>query len=150
VLALSITMCTCMTGFVYFNRRLVLENTTVIESIYVEEKRSHVYRATGFVYRNPYDLGWWLNFLDVFSPAGDPLVTTITADLRGTGTGSSRMADGPAGRGVLSRICGAACRVGVAMWLVMLPTLRPTHSDGVHYTTFDALASGEQTSLLRH
>ncbi|KPA78327.1 zinc finger domain-like protein [Leptomonas pyrrhocoris] len=148
VLGISITMFFCMTFFIYFNRRLVLENTTVIESIYVDEKRHHVYRSTSVAYRSPYDLGPWLNFLDLFSPAGDPMVQTVTENLRSS-SGGAVGSSAAQRRGLLSRLRTAASRVGVALWLTACPTLRATHSDGVHYTTFDALASGEQTSLLR-
>lgn len=167
VLGISLTMFLCMTFFLYFNRRLVLENTTVIESIYVDEKRHHVYRSTGFLYHNPYDLGRWWNFLDLFSPAGDPVVrwavkqlqhsTAGTTSNTARSNGSSRsLAEGPAGanahqrkRWCSSRVKTVVGQVGVVLWLTAFPTLRPTHSDGVHYITFDALAAGEQISLVQ-
>ncbi|KPI84105.1 zinc finger domain-like protein [Leptomonas seymouri] len=151
VLGISITMLLCMTFFMYFNRRLVLENTTVIESIYVDEKRRHAYRFTGSVYRSPYDLGRWLNFLDMFSTVGDPFVKAVAESMPSQRAGSA----GPPARlgthqrGLLARFIMVVSRVGLVLWLVAFPTFRSTHSDGVHYTTFDALASGEQTSLLQ-
>lgn len=168
VLAISITMCLCMTFFIYFNRRLVFENTTVIESIFVDERRLQANRGAGMRYRNPYDLGGWFNFLDMFATAGDPVVRRATEKLERTSqtVGASLQPEdnAPAGAAAaeeqqLRQRGGGSCwwatarnvlsRVGVVVWLVGFPTLRPTHGDGVHYATFDALASGEQRSFLR-
>ncbi|KAG5479865.1 hypothetical protein LSCM4_05873 [Leishmania orientalis] len=149
---LTVMVCLCMSLFLYLNKRLVLENTTAIERIYVDEKRQRVYQSTSFTYRSPYDLGQWLNFVDLFSPARDPLVkmeleaeseadSKITASYRG-GVAGNR------GQRWVSVAKRLAQRLAIVVWLTGFPTLRPIYGDGVHYPTFDSLASGEPHPLL--
>ncbi|GET88399.1 zinc finger domain-like protein [Leishmania tarentolae] len=151
-LGMTVIFSFCMLLFLYVNKRLVLENTTVIESIYVHEKRARVYQSTNFRYRNPYDLGKWLNFLDFFSTARDPLVKMMleaeaSRDRRATVTIPGVPAEDRRWRWT-NAAKGLMQRVAVVVWLTCFPTLRPIYGDGVHYPTFDLLASGEMHPLL--
>ncbi|CAG9573551.1 zinc finger domain-like protein [Leishmania major strain Friedlin] len=148
----AVIVCLCMSVFLYVNKRLVLENTTAIESIYVHEKRTHVYASTNFAYRSPYDLGKWLNFVDLFSTARDPLVkmalkAEAEADRRATAARPGGCADDRGWRWAAAAR-RLAQRVAIAVWLTGFPTFRPIYGDGVHYPTFDLLASGELHPLL--
>lgn len=151
-LGVAVIVCLCMSLFLYVNRRLVLENTTAIESIYVHEKRTHVYQSTNFTYRSPYDLGKWLNFIDLFSTARDPLVKMVLraeaeTDRRAIATRPGGCADNRGWRWTAAAR-RLAQRVGIVVWLTGFPTFRPIYGDGVHYPTFDLLASGELHPLL--
>ncbi|AIN98239.1 palmitoyl acyltransferase 3, putative [Leishmania panamensis] len=151
-LGLTVIIFLCMSLFLYVNQRLVLENTTAIECIYVDEKRKRVYQSTDFTYRNPYDLGKWLNFVDLFSPARDPFVkmeleaeaeTARKATVNRPGGWASDR--GPRWRSTARQLVQ---RLAVVVWLTGFPTFRPIYGDGVHYPIFDSLASGEPHPLL--
>nr|CCC93296.1 conserved hypothetical protein [Trypanosoma congolense IL3000] len=87
----------------------VLKNETPIESFLVEDMKQAMQRNL-LPFRNPYDLGRWLNILAVFETKGDPIVRELRRGAR------------------FSKIL-------VCLWL-MLPTLRPSVCNGVHYTVF--------------
>ncbi|KAG5505791.1 hypothetical protein JKF63_05127 [Porcisia hertigi] len=151
-LCMTAMMCLCMSFFLWFNRRLVLENTTAIERTPVDEMRERVYGAVGFTYRSPYDLGAWLNFIDLFSPARDPFVKMLQkAEAEADGRVAASRRCGLAGdrgqrwRGAAKRV---ALRLSMVLWLTCFPTLRPIPGDGVHYLTFDSLVSGEPHPLI--
>ncbi|KAK7194929.1 palmitoyl acyltransferase 3 [Novymonas esmeraldas] len=142
----AVIICVCMSIFLAVNRRLVLENTTVIEGIYVAEKRTSVYRSYSGVYRSPYDLGAWLNFVDLFSPAGDPLVRmqleSEAAMDRAAPAATRTRRWMQEGRRLVQR-------AGIVVWLTGLATVRPIYGDGVHYPTFDSIVSGEPHPLMQ-
>ncbi|KAG5479478.1 hypothetical protein LSCM1_04742 [Leishmania martiniquensis] len=149
-LGLTIIVCLCMSLFLYLNRRLVLENTTAIESIHVDARRKRTYMLTAFTYRSPYDLGKWLNFVDLFSPARDPLVKMeLEAETNSMTTISypGGLAGGR-GRRWVSVAKRLAQRLAIVVWLTSFPTFRPIYGNGVHYPTFDSLASGDPHPLL--
>lgn len=108
--ALCVSIFLFMFFFVGWNTLNILKNETQIEQFILYE-RKQLFRHSGFRFRNPYDLGRWHNFLVVFGTKKDPLLQCVKMGVR-------------------------VSRVALVLWLV-LPTLRPSTCDGVHYSTFD-------------
>ncbi|KAH9597552.1 Palmitoyltransferase [Trypanosoma melophagium] len=111
---LMLTLCgaifVTMIFFMAWNILHVFRNETQIERVIVQSKESFSYgRLVPF--RNPYDLGRWRNVLFLFETRGDPLIRRLK---KGEDVGN----------------------VKLLLWLI-IPTLRPSACDGVHYPTFD-------------
>ncbi|KAG8341840.1 hypothetical protein TRVL_07331 [Trypanosoma vivax] len=107
---------TCLLMFVSLSLLLIwnflylMKNETPIESFIVKQKK-RITQHSPYPFRNPYNLSPLLNVLSVFETRGDPVISHIK-------------------RG------GNVSMVKLILWL-MLPTLRASKCDGVHYTTFE-------------
>ncbi|EAN77499.1 hypothetical protein, conserved [Trypanosoma brucei brucei TREU927] len=87
-----------------------LRNETAVESFIVAQKQS-AFQGSLVPFRNPYDLGRQRNLLALFETKGDPLITHL-------------------------RRGGRISNIWIGVWL-LLPTLRPSAFDGMHYVVFD-------------
>lgn len=137
---LSAVICLCMCVFLYQAVRQLLRNTTPIESFLIEDKQQNVFQSTSFVYRSPYDLGWWRNVVEVFATADDPLVAAAVRASRVMQARQAFALDRYAMGATQwkQRVTEVAKNVAFLVWLVTVPTMRPTGCDGVHYATFDS------------
>ena len=106
-----------MWGFVYWNLLLVLTNQTSIEyqiNWSRSDPSSSAMMSLGVPYRNPYDVGRWKNFLEVFGTQDD---TLYLAQLN------------------RRRIWRLKDVVVVVLWMV-LPTFQAKGGDGLHFETW--------------
>ncbi|CCW62942.1 unnamed protein product [Phytomonas sp. EM1] len=130
------------TGF--FNVQNFLQirrNVTPIESITIHHKRRWIFSSTNFSYRSPYDLGPWRNFIEVFRTVDDPVVRWELEKTGRIGTigATSRVAGIPVPpQGCLRCFLHILHKAAVGIWLMAIPSLRPTGQDGIHYPIYSS------------
>ncbi|ORC84194.1 uncharacterized protein TM35_000481550 [Trypanosoma theileri] len=110
-LILCAAMFICMIFFLGWNTLHVFRNETQIERSIVQFKENLSYGGRSIPFRNPYDLGRWRNVLFLLETRGDPLIRRLKK-----------------GENVVN--------VKLLLWLI-IPTLRPSACDGVHFPTFE-------------